>query len=70
MPAGGLAFTLAQVPVVVTTAAAPSLTVHLADGSTVACEGLTLDAELTRRWFARQGEVRQVEVRVTEAAFR
>ncbi len=70
VPAGGLAFTLAQVPVVVTTAAAPSLTVHLADGSTVACDGLTLDAELTRRWFARQGEVRQVEVRVTEAAFR
>ncbi|MFM8559350.1 MAG: hypothetical protein ACKOC6_07085, partial [bacterium] len=38
--------------------------VHAADGSRHEVAGAALDAGMTRRWFARRGDVVRVEVRL------
>ncbi len=69
VPAGGYAFTLAQVPIVVHAGGAATLQVRFADGTTVEQPGLELDAATTARWFARRGEVVSIGIRVPETAF-
>ena len=69
VPAGGFAFTLAQVPVCVCEGATPTIVVHTADGARHEVAGSTLDAAMTRRWFARCGDVVRVEVRLPAEAF-
>ncbi|MEY4070842.1 MAG: hypothetical protein RL721_1456 [Candidatus Eisenbacteria bacterium] len=69
VPAGGYAFTLAQVPVCVCEGATPTIVVHTADGARHEVAGSTLDAAMTRRWFSRCGDVVRVEVRLPAEAF-
>lgn len=63
LPAHSLAFALCGVPVIYQrTGAAPSITVHHRDGSTVTTAGDTLDAETSRRLFARDPRIDRVVV--------
>jgi hypothetical protein len=66
LPAGSLAFTFCQVPVVYRRVDGPgtelSVVAHLADGTRVEGVGGALDAEVSERVFRRTGEVVRVEV--------
>ena len=62
VPAGSLAFTFCQVPVVLTAAGPGRIVVTRADGTRQELEGLTLDAASTQALFARTGEVRRLDV--------
>jgi hypothetical protein len=70
VPAGGLAFTLAQVPVVLDFGAAAQLQVHWADGAVTTHPGRTLDRPTTAALFARDGRVRQLRATLPEADLR
>jgi len=59
---GSLGFTYCQVPVVYRRAAANSLEIHLADGTTRSSDQLTIDAETSRSIFERDGRVRRLIV--------
>jgi len=62
LPAGSLAFTLCQVPVVYRLGEARRVVVTEADGAVVVLEGELLDPERSAALFARTGRVRQLEV--------
>lgn len=62
VPAGTLALTVCQVPVLVRRGAAPSVTATLADGSRVESPGDELDADLSAAVFRRTGEVTRIDV--------
>lgn len=62
VPAGTLALTVCQVPVLVRRGAAPSVTATLADGSRVEQPGDELDADLSAAVFRRTGEVTRIDV--------
>jgi len=62
LPAGSLAFTFCQVPVVYRRGAVLSVVAVLADGSRVAGNGGALDADVSGRIFRRTGEVVRLEV--------
>ena len=68
LPAGSLAFTFCQVPVVYrrtdVRGAALTVVAHLSDGSTVDGVDGTLDADLSARLFRRTGDVVRVDVEV------
>jgi hypothetical protein len=70
VPAGGLAFTLAQVPVVMDFGAAAQLQVHWADGQVTTHPGRSLDRATTAALFARDGRVRQLRATLPEADLR
>src|SRR5258706_5279864 len=60
MPAGALAYTFCQVPVVYMPAAEEKIELHFADGGKQSLAGHTLDAELSEHIFRRDGHIRQV----------
>jgi len=62
LPAGTLAFTVCQVPVLLSRAPQASLAATLADGTVRTWEGLELDPETSQRIFDRTGEVVRLEV--------
>ncbi len=62
LPAGTLAFTYCQVPIVYRMVAEPGIRVVLAGGEVVEVEGLELDAGLSAKLFGRSGEVDHIEV--------
>lgn len=66
LPAGALAFTFCQVPVVYRRVegdgAAPAVVAHLADGSQVEGVDGALDADVSGRVFRRTGEVVRIDV--------
>ena len=62
VPAGTLAFTYCQVPIVYRLADDPGLTLHLADGTTREMGGLALDEASSREIFDRSGAIARVEV--------
>lgn len=66
VPAGGLAFTWCQVPVVyrLTADRAPGLSLTLQDGATRHCPGAALDADDSAALFGRTGRIRQVTVEI------
>jgi len=65
LPAGGLAFTFCQVPVIYERVAGHSrMLVTLADGSTREQAGTTLDAGLAAKVFARTGHVDHLRVSI------
>jgi hypothetical protein len=64
---GSLAFTFCQVPVVYRRDQALAVRVHLTDGTVVACSDGILPASVSAGIFAREGTVRQVEVRTPAA---
>lgn len=67
VPAGGLAFLLCGVPVVVRPGAARAAEVHL-EGATVTFEGGVLDAAMSARIFSRDPAVLRVVVRRPEVS--
>jgi hypothetical protein len=66
VPAGGLAFTWCQVPVVyrLTRDGAPGITLTLSDGATRHYTDATLDADDSASLFRRAGRIRQLTVHV------
>jgi hypothetical protein len=66
LPAGGLAFTLCQVPVVYAPAAAGWVRISCTDGSTVEHAGDRIDADLAAEIFARSGHVTGIRVGVPD----
>jgi hypothetical protein len=64
LPAGSLAFTFCQVPVVYTRSDEASVAVRYADGRVERCEGHTLPAKVSTLVFARDGSVERIDVRV------
>lgn len=61
---GQLAFTCCMVPVVYSSSAAESITVHYADGKVERMEGKVLDRRISNMIFSRSGEIDRVEVSV------
>jgi hypothetical protein len=71
MPAGSLAFTLCQVPVVYELVAGKAwIKVGLADGSVSEQPGDRLDARLAREIFSRSGRITLVRVGVPRGVLR
>ncbi|WP_456819936.1 hypothetical protein [Cellulomonas sp. URHB0016] len=62
LPAGSLAFTFCQVPVVYRRGAVLRVVANLADGSQVAGTGGALDGEVSGQVFRRTGDVVRIEV--------
>ncbi|WP_445381571.1 hypothetical protein [Robiginitalea sp. IMCC43444] len=62
VPAGSLAFTYCQVPIVYSQANKGSVELHLNDGSVKRFEGLKLDASHSDEIFRRTGKVEQIRV--------
>ena len=60
LPAGSLAYTFCQTPVVYITAPSTKTVISFADGTTQEIEGNCLDADLSHRIFQRDGSIRQV----------
>ena len=61
VPAGALAFTLCQVPIVVQEAAAPRLQVTWRDGRITEAAGTRLDAAASAAVLGRTGEVQRID---------
>jgi hypothetical protein len=68
LESGSLCFTYCQVPVIYTIGDLEGVDVDFRDGSTRRIDSLTLDADTSRKIFARTGDVRRL--RVTIAASR
>jgi hypothetical protein len=64
LPAGSLAFTFCQVPVMLVRSDRLEVRVHLADGTSVDCPDGVVPAELSASVFARDGRVVRIEGRV------
>ncbi|MBX2800157.1 MAG: hypothetical protein KTR31_20935 [Myxococcales bacterium] len=65
VPAGSVALSVAQVPVVITMGrGASSIEVHRADGQVLQVDGAALDVQTTASVLGRQGVVREVRVRI------
>jgi len=64
VPAGGLAFTCCQVPVIYKTSDKNELTVITSDGETESFDQLMLDEETTRHIFQRSGHVKRIEISI------
>ena len=64
LPAGALAYTFCQVPVVLERGSETRIEVRLSDGEKREIEGDALDAETSRHIFRRDGRVREVGVQV------
>ncbi len=62
LPAGSLAYSICQVPVILQRSTAANIQVHLADGSVETLAGLTLDAAHSAHIFARDGAVHHLVV--------
>ena len=62
LPAGSLAFTFCQVPVVYKQAEALKVRVVMADGTAVECPDGRVPADLSESIFGRRGEVDLIEV--------
>ena len=67
LPAGSLAFTFCQVPVVYKQAEALTVRVVKADGTAVECPDGRVPADLSESIFERRGEVDLIEVRTPAA---
>jgi hypothetical protein len=70
VPAGGLAFTCCQVPVIYKTSDRNELTVITSDGETESFDHLTLDEETTRHIFQRSGHVKRIEISINNDKLR
>jgi hypothetical protein len=62
LPAGSLAYTFCQVPVVYRSGPDAKVEVHFSDGTSREVVGHTLGADLSQHIFRRDGQVRQVTV--------
>ena len=64
LKAGALAYTIAQVPVILEASGEACIHVHFADGTTRRVEGHALDAATSRRILERDGAVHHLVVGV------
>ncbi len=62
LSAGSLAYSICQVPIVISAGEEGSVQVHLADCKVITHSGQRLDAETSRHIFERDGVVRSIEV--------
>jgi hypothetical protein len=62
LPAGAMAFTTCQAPVVLHHGGPPRIQICAADGTTREVMGLELDAATSRAIFERNGAVRRLDV--------
>ncbi len=62
VPAGAIAFTFCQVPVVYQRGSDSQITIQHSNGSEKIVNGITLDSEMSRAIFARTGEVERLTV--------
>lgn len=60
IPAGGFAFTVCQVPVVLHAGAENRIDVQRVDGTTIVFDGLSLDADTSAELFARSGQIERI----------
>jgi hypothetical protein len=68
LPAGSLAFTVCQVPIIYRLDdAAISIVVSLSDGRKLDVQQDSIDEDLSRQIFQRTGEVTQVEVSIPDS---
>ncbi len=67
LPAGSLAFTFVQVPVVYQRSDALRVQVRLVDGTVQECPGGLIPADLSAGIFGRTGAVERIEVRTPAA---
>jgi hypothetical protein len=65
LPAGTLAFTLCQVPVVYHLGGEPRITITAADGATRTLAGDTLDLAGSAALFERNGRIARIDVETT-----
>ncbi|RMF04605.1 MAG: hypothetical protein D6768_02840, partial [Chloroflexi bacterium] len=65
LPAGSLAFTLCQTPVIYSRGSTPQIEIIFADGREQIIAGRRLDAATSRHIFDRDGYIRQVRVMVS-----
>lgn len=70
LAANSLGFTYCQVPVLYHKAAQNSLEIFFKDGTTQTADSLTLDADTSKKVFARTGEVTHIVVQVNESELR
>jgi hypothetical protein len=61
IPAGSLAFTYCQVPVIYTGTGEKNLTIHFSDGKKTSRKGFSLEREESSSIFARQDWIRKIE---------
>lgn len=64
LPAGALAYTLCQVPIVYRAGGGPRIALHYADGRLAEVAGDTLPAAASQAIFRRDGQIQQVDVYV------
>jgi hypothetical protein len=64
LPAGSLAFTFCQVPIVYQKASKQSVEVVYSDGKTINLKGHTLDNEVSQHIFTRDGIIKQLNVQI------
>jgi hypothetical protein len=64
LPAGSLAYTFCQVPIILQSAREMQIEVIMADGTQQVFSGNTLDADTSRRIFRRDGSVHHLRVHV------
>jgi hypothetical protein len=62
LPAGSLAYSICQVPVIIRRGAKADIQLLFVDGKTQVVEGHRLDVETSRHIFERDGVVKQIEV--------
>ncbi|NOH02814.1 MAG: hypothetical protein HND47_13055 [Chloroflexi bacterium] len=62
LPAGSLAATFCQVPVILRAEGAPGIHVHFNNGTVKQVAGLLLDAATSRQLFQREGAIHHLEV--------
>lgn len=62
IPAGSVAFSICQVPVILRLTGQPGIQIHFSDGSLRQERGLTLDAAATRQIFRREAAIHHLEV--------
>ena len=70
VPAGGLAFTCCQVPIVYSLGRVPSIELELADGRVEHVNGSELGRDASRAIFERIGRYSRLTVRVPPEALR
>jgi hypothetical protein len=64
LPAGCLAYTVCQVPIVIQKAKTPGIVIHLTDGKVHTIEGSHLDLTHSRHIFQRNGTVHHLVVNI------
>ena len=62
LPAGSLAYTFCQVPIVYSSDATAKVVVKFADGSTLEIKDNSMNTELSHRLFLRDGRIQQITV--------